>query len=170
MLIHYTLCLFYFLMKMLDMIQRIDLLIPYFVMTFSLENSSLSSAGSSFHSQGTPLQVDARWHLSLEVIFKPFFFLISHVHPIHKSSWVYIQNLSKIWLPPWYFSHLMRRVKAWWLAKIDSRRRTWQRMRWLDGITDLTDVSVSKLQETVRDREACLACCSPWGHKESNTA
>ena len=43
-------------------------------------------------------------------------------------------------------------------------------MRWLDGITDLTDVSVSKLQETVRDREACLACCSPWGHKESNTA
>jgi len=170
MLIHYTLRLFYFLMKMLDMIQRIDLLIPYFVMTFSLENSSLSSAGSSFHSQGTPLQVDARWHLSLEVIFKPFFFLISHIHPIHKSSWVYIQNLSKIWLPPWYFSHLMRRVKAWWLAKIEGRRRKWQRMRWLNGITDSMDVSVSKLQETVNDREACLACCSPWGHKESDTA
>ena len=37
----------------------------------------------------------------------------------------------------------------------------------MDGITDLMDMSLSKLRELVMDREA-LACCSPWGHKESD--
>ena len=49
------------------------------------------------------------------------------------------------------------------------RRRGRQRMRWLDGLTDSMDVSLSELREWVIDREACLACCDSWGGKESDT-
>ena len=48
------------------------------------------------------------------------------------------------------------------------RRRGRQRMRWLDGITDSMDVSLSELWELVMEQGG-LVCCSSWGHKESDT-
>ena len=72
-----------------------------------------------------------------------------------------------------YFGHLMRRVdsleKTLMLGGVGGRRRRGQqRMRWLDGITDSMDLSLSEFRELVMDREAWHAGTS-WGCKELNT-
>ena len=72
-----------------------------------------------------------------------------------------------------YFGHLMQRADSFektpMLGKIEGRRRRErQRMRWLDGITDSVEMSLSTLQELVVNREV-LECCGPWHCKELDT-
>ena len=97
------------------------------------------------------------------------------IQPVHSEGdqpWHFFGGLM-LKLKLQYFGLLMRRVdsleKTLMLGGIGGRRRRRgrQRMRWLDGIIDLMDMSLSELWELVM--EGGLACSNPWGHKESDT-
>ena len=96
---------------------------------------------------------------------------IRSVNPKGNQSWIFIGRMdaeaeTPILRPP--------DAKNWLTEKDPAAGKDWrqeekwqQKIRWLDGITNLMAMSSSKLWELVTDREA-LECCSPWGHKESD--
>ena len=109
------------------------------------------------------------WTVALEKTLK--ILKIQPVHPKGNQSWILIgmtdvEAETPILWPPdaknWLIGKGSDAGKDW-----RQRRRGWQRMRWLDGITDSMDMSLSKFWEG--EEQGGLACCSPWGRKESDT-
>jgi len=114
------------------------------------------------------------WTVALEKILKsPLECKIEKV-VLKETSPEYSLEGLRLKLTLQYFGHLMQGVdsleKTLMLEKIEGRkRRGWQRMIWLDGITDSMDMSLIEQALRVGDGQRILACYSPWGFKKSDT-
>ena len=136
--------------------------------TLTIVESKLGFASSHIwmweldHKEGWTLKKRCLWTVVLEKILESPLEIRSNLSILKEINHEYSLEGLVLNLKLQYFSNLMQRVdsleKTLMLGKTEGRRRRgWQKIRWLDGITDSTDTSLSKCREVVKDRKAWSA-------------